>query len=79
MKLVSKMSGKLFKLARGFKLGQLIGDDEQIICLTLNKFCQIFQNYGPLQIWPFQICQRDFSKSIRARGLKHSQLIEDDE
>ena len=32
-----------------------------------------------MQIWAFQICQQDFSKSIRNRGLKFGQLIGDDE
>ena len=32
-----------------------------------------------LQIRAFQTCQQDFSKRIRARGLKLGQLIGDDE
>ena len=44
-----------------------------------NRFSvALFQSYGPLQIWAFQTCQEDFSKSIWARGFKLGQLIEND-
>ena len=43
------------------------------------KVILFFSNYLPLQIWTLKICNRDISKTIRARSFKLVQLIEDDE
>ena len=43
----------------GLKLGQLIGDDEELHDQLLNKFSQIFPELWPLQISTFQSCQQD--------------------
>ena len=59
--------------ARGLKLGQLIGYDEQITWLT---FEQILSNFS----WVMALCKRHFNfvSKIWARGLKLGQLIGDD-
>ena len=63
--------------ARELKLGQLIGDDEQIYVLPfeqslLNTF---FLSNGPLKILAFQTCQQDNLKSFFGRDLKLDPLI----
>ena len=43
-----------------------------------NKLFYFFSNYLPLQIWTLKICIHDISNTIKARGFKLGQLIEDD-
>ena len=66
-------------LARGLKLGHLIGDDEYIIWLNLKIKSPYFS--GIMALWKiglFNICQQGISKTIWARGLKCGQLLGDD-
>ena len=65
--------------ARGFKLGQLIEDDEKLIRENFKKSYLFFSNYLPLQIWTLKMCIHDISKTITARNFKLGQLIETDE
>ena len=66
-------------IARSFKLGQLIEDNEWINWLNFLKVILFFLSYCPLQIWPLKTCNKDTSKNITASSLKPGQLIEDDE
>ena len=41
-------------MAKGLKLGELIGDDEKITWLKFKKKITLFfRSYGPLKIWEF--------------------------
>ena len=70
---VGKISWKLFKLEAWNVISWL----DYLINFWTN-FIKYFQSYGPLQIWAFQTCQQDISKTILARWLELGQLIGDD-
>ena len=67
-------------VARNFKNGQLIEDNEWINWWNfLKKLFYFFSSYGLLQIWPLKTCNKDISKIITASSLKPAQLTQDDE
>ena len=67
-------------IARSFKPGQLIGDNEWInqLVKVLSKK-KLFLSYFPLPVWPLNTYNKDISKNITASSLKLGQVIEVDE
>ena len=60
-------------IARSFKIGQLIEDDEEInIWRKSKKSYYVFfsSNHLPLQIWTLKICYHDIMKTIAAVSFK---------